>query len=89
VQVSAAPTNGEVPGVTLSVRDNGPGIPPALGNRIFEPFVTTKRAKGGTGLGLPISKSIIEGYGGSIEVTSVPDQFTEFRVWLPRDQRAE
>lgn len=87
VQVSAVSTHGDVPGVMLAVRDNGPGIPRELGNRIFEPFVTTKRARGGTGLGLPISKSIVEGYGGSIEVSSVPEQFTEFRVWLPRDQR--
>lgn len=87
VEISATPTNGEQPGVTLKVRDNGPGIPPALGTRIFEPFVTTKRARGGTGLGLPISKSIVEGYGGTIEVSSVPDQYTEFRVWLPRDLR--
>lgn len=87
VQVSATPTHGEVPGVMLTVRDNGPGIPPALGTRIFEPFVTTKRARGGTGLGLPISKSIIEGYGGTIDVTSMPEHYTEFRVWLPRDQR--
>jgi two-component system sensor kinase FixL len=69
-------------GVTLSVRDNGPGIPPHLGNRIFEPFVTTKRAKGGTGLGLSISKSIVEGYGGSIEAVSEPGRFAEFRVRL-------
>jgi two-component system, LuxR family, sensor kinase FixL len=71
-------------GVTLSVRDNGPGIPPGLINRVFEPFVTTKRAHGGTGLGLSISKSIVEGYGGRIDVDSEPGRGAEFRVWLPR-----
>lgn len=71
-------------GVALVVRDNGPGIPPHLGNRIFEPFVTTKRAKGGTGLGLSISKGIVEGYGGTIDASSAPGQGASFRVWLPR-----
>ncbi|GAB4147637.1 MAG: hypothetical protein Fur0037_15860 [Planctomycetota bacterium] len=85
ITVSAEPMEAQGPGVVLAVRDNGPGIPPDLGNRIFEPFVTTKRAKGGTGLGLSISKSIVEGYGGTIEVSSTPGQHTEFRVWLPRD----
>lgn len=66
----------------LAVSDNGPGIPDDIGNRVFEPFVTTKRARGGTGLGLPISKSIVEGYGGRIEVDS-SDRGTTFRVFLP------
>jgi len=46
--------------------------------------VTTKRAKGGSGLGLSISKSIIEGYGGTIRCSSAPGQGAEFQVWLPR-----
>lgn len=76
-------------GVQLSVADNGPGIPPHLGARIFEPFVTTKRARGGTGLGLSISKSIVEGYQGTIDVQSAPGQGATFRVWLPRVERGE
>jgi two-component system, LuxR family, sensor kinase FixL len=71
-------------GVAFTVRDNGPGIPGQLGERIFEPFVTTKRARGGTGLGLSISRSIVEGYGGTIRVDSVPGQGATFRVWLPQ-----
>ncbi len=70
-------------GVAFTVADNGPGTPPALGTRIFEPFVTTKRARGGTGLGLSISKSIVEGYGGTIELQSAPGEGAKFRVWLP------
>ncbi len=70
-------------GVRLTVADNGPGIPPHLGPRIFEPFVTTKRARGGTGLGLSISKSIVEGYSGTIDVDSKPGEGAAFRIWLP------
>lgn len=70
-------------GVTTTVRDNGPGLPEQLGRRAFEPFVTTKRARGGTGLGLSISKSIVEGYGGTLEVESKPGQGAAFHAWLP------
>ena len=71
-------------GVQFCVKDNGPGIPASLGHRIFEPFVTTKRARGGTGLGLSISKSIVEGYGGTIGVESTPGHGATFCVWLPQ-----
>jgi two-component system sensor kinase FixL len=71
-------------GVELAVRDNGPGLPSQLGRRVFEPFVTTKRARGGTGLGLSISKSIVEGYGGTIAATSEPGQGATFTLWLPQ-----
>ena len=70
--------------VQFCVSDNGPGIPANLGERIFEPFVTTKRARGGTGLGLSISKSIIEGYGGTIDVESQPGHGATFCVCLPQ-----
>lgn len=70
-------------GVRLEVADNGPGIAPEVAGRIFEPFVTTKRARGGTGLGLSISKSIVEGYGGTLTVASSPGQGAVFTVWLP------
>jgi two-component system sensor kinase FixL len=76
-------------GVRMVVRDNGPGVPESLGNRVFEPFVTTKRARGGTGLGLSISKSIVEGYGGTIDIASRPGEGAEFRVWLPLADRTE
>jgi len=76
-------------GVRLSVTDNGPGIPPHLGTRIFEPFVTTKRARGGTGLGLSISKSIVEGYAGTLDVDSKPGAGASFRIWLPCVERVE
>ena len=74
-------------GVRMLVADTGPGIPAHLGSRIFEPFVTTKRARGGTGLGLSISKSIVEGYGGTLDVQSQPGHGATFRVWLPLAER--
>ncbi|HEY9077260.1 MAG TPA: ATP-binding protein [Anaerolineaceae bacterium] len=68
------------PQVKISVSDDGPGIPPHIINRIFEPFITTKDH--GTGLGLAITKRIILGHYGSIDVNSVPGA-TVFQVILP------
>jgi signal transduction histidine kinase len=67
--------------VLLSVRDNGLGIPAEQMTHIFEPFYTTKSE--GTGLGLAISYGIVERHGGTIEVSSQPDQGTTFVVRLP------
>jgi CheY-like chemotaxis protein len=69
--------------VTLEVADSGPGMSPEIQARIFEPFFTTKLSGAGTGLGLPLCQGIIEGHGGSISVTSAPDQGTTFRIELP------
>ena len=60
-------------GVRLVVRDNGPGFPPSVIDRAFEPYVTNK-AKG-TGLGLAIVKKIVEDHGGRIEVGNRPEPF--------------
>jgi len=69
--------------VRVSVADTGPGIPaPALAH-IFEPFFTTKPAGEGTGLGLPISRWIVEKLGGSIDVESQENSGTCFHVTLP------
>jgi two-component system NtrC family sensor kinase len=57
------------------------GIAPEDMAHIFDPYFTTQRA--GTGLGLPISKNIIEGLGGTLAVTSRPGDGTEFRIELP------
>jgi len=67
--------------VILTVRDTGPGIPPEILHQIFEPGFTTKPA--GSGLGLAVVKSIVERYGGSIEVSSRPGEGTLFRITLP------
>ncbi len=71
--------------VELQVRDDGIGIPPDLLPRLFEPFLTTKETGKGVGLGLAISKTIIERHGGQIEVESQPGRGTTFYIFLPVD----
>ena len=71
--------------VEIRIRDNGTGIPPEVKEKIFNPFFTTKPAGEGTGLGLSISHDIIvKQHGGSIEVDTQPNEFTELRIILPR-----
>jgi signal transduction histidine kinase len=72
------------PAATVRVRDNGRGIPEDKIGRIFNPFFTTKEK--GTGLGMAISKKIVEAHEGTIDVMSEAGQGTEFRVTLPVPQ---
>ena len=66
--------------VCISVADEGPGIPQALGDNIFHPFVTTK--SGGLGVGLAISRSIIRAYGGQLSYSNNPDRGATFTIAL-------
>ncbi|HPE57497.1 MAG TPA: ATP-binding protein [Bacteroidales bacterium] len=71
-------------GVTIRVKDNGPGIPAEIKDKIFQPFFTTKPTGQGTGLGLSMSYDIItKGHGGEITVESQAGEGTEFIVTLP------
>jgi GAF domain-containing protein len=71
--------------VEIRIRDNGTGIPAEVQEKMFNPFFTTKPAGEGTGLGLSMSHDIIvKQHGGRIEVETVPGEFTEFRIVLPR-----
>jgi signal transduction histidine kinase len=67
--------------VAVTITDTGAGIDAADLPRVFDPYFTTKR--GGTGLGLPIAKNIVEGLGGSVSVTSAPGRGTEIRIEMP------
>jgi two-component system NtrC family sensor kinase len=69
--------------VQLAVVDNGPGIPPAVLPRVFEPFVSTKPEGMGTGLGLSICAGIIEQHSGGITARNRPEGGAEFTVRLP------
>jgi len=69
--------------VVLTVTDDGPGVPGADRERLFEPFFTSRRAQGGTGLGLPIARSLLAASQGRIELADV-GQGAAFRVVLPR-----
>ncbi|WP_325341736.1 sensor histidine kinase [Xylophilus sp.] len=73
--------------VLLSVEDDGRGIPPQLRSQVFEPFYTTNRHRGGTGLGLHIVHQLVsEVLGGSIAVEGAsPDGGTRFTLRLPRN----
>ena len=69
--------------VFIEIEDTGVGIPPEHLNRIFDPFFTTKEEGKGTGLGLAVSRNIVEGHGGLIGVESTVGAGTIFRVVLP------
>jgi hypothetical protein len=68
---------------TLTVSDDGPGIPPDVLDRVFEPFFTTKPVGKGTGLGLATVYGLVRQAGGSIEATSIQGEGTTFTVLLP------
>ena len=74
--------------VEVKVRDNGIGMPPEVKEKLFQPFFTTKPTGEGTGLGLSISYDIVtQQHGGTIDVESEPNNYTEFTVRLPRARR--
>lgn len=75
--------NGTGPLVEISFQDTGVGIPVEYVDKIFDPFFTTKETGKGTGLGLPISKRIVERHGGTIVVNSERGRGTRFTINLP------
>ena len=70
-----------IPTVIVEVADNGPGVPPELSDRIFNPFFTTKPQ--GSGLGLAIVRKIVDAHDGQIDLFSSKETGTRFRVTLP------
>ena len=81
--------NREDNAVRIVVRDDGSGISPEILPRLFEPFLTTKETGRGVGLGLAISRSILERHNGDIEVQSEVGRGTTFTVTLPWDGDTE
>jgi signal transduction histidine kinase len=69
--------------VEVSITDNGPGIPDAVADQIFEPFVTTKEPGQGTGLGLAVCARLVETMGGVVRAGATPGGGATFTVVLP------
>jgi two-component system, NtrC family, sensor kinase len=76
-----------IPWAVFEVKDTGPGIPMHIQKRVFEPFFTTKEPGRGTGLGLSLSKKIVEGFGGKIEIQNGENgRGAWFKISLPASQ---
>jgi signal transduction histidine kinase len=69
--------------ISISVKDNGKGIPDHIKDKIFQPFFTTKATGEGTGLGLSLSYDIVKAHGGTLTCSSKVDEGTEFIIKLP------
>ena len=89
VKTSKLPPLGASPGLSggggalISVRDNGPGIPATIIDKIFQPFFTTKPTGQGTGLGLSLSYDIIKAHGGELKVETQEGEGSVFIIQLP------
>jgi signal transduction histidine kinase len=69
--------------VEIIVKDNGPGIPETVRDKVFQPFFTTKPSGQGTGLGLSMSYDIVKTHGGELNVKTKEGEFTELIIKLP------
>jgi signal transduction histidine kinase len=83
VRIAAEPLGD---GLAIRVTDSGPGIPDSELERVFEPFFTTKPV--GLGMGLSITRSLVEAHGGSIGASRAPGGGAEFEVLLPATRRS-
>jgi two-component system phosphate regulon sensor histidine kinase PhoR len=87
VEVGAGSENDEV---FFFVKDQGPGVPEELSDRLFQRFFRIDRARsgkdGGPGLGLAIVKHIAQAHGGSVEVSNLPERGSMFRITIPRSE---
>jgi signal transduction histidine kinase len=93
--IYAVPQNGEIVietkcdknNITVEITDNGTGIPKEIVSRIFDPFFTTKKVGEGTGIGLDITRNVINRHKGEIQVYSIPGK-TEFIISIPVSQQS-
>jgi len=86
VRVAAEDVENAEPSIAIAFADEGPGIPPAELDLIFDKFVQSSKTKtgaGGTGLGLPIARQILIAHGGSLTASNRPEGGAEFTVRLP------
>ncbi|BCS87795.1 hybrid sensor histidine kinase/response regulator [Pseudodesulfovibrio sediminis] len=74
--------------VRMVIEDNGPGIPPEIIDKIFDPFFSTKDKTEGTGLGLAVVHGIIHGHKGGLQVSPRPGGGTTFAIYLPKGDEA-
>jgi|GEM_PF-2267700 len=79
IEIRVSSTAGKV---TASVKDNGGGISPRIVDRVFEPYFSTKPIGEGTGIGLSISRGIIDKFGGELSLNNQPGQGAEFLVTM-------
>ena len=77
------PLEAERPWICIDVADVGPGLPPQVRERVFEPFVTTKPGGAGTGLGLSVAWGLAQEWGGWIEVSPPEVEGCRFSLYLP------
>jgi len=80
---NTSPAEGPAETYILKIRDNGIGIEEKILDKIFDPFFTTKTTGEAAGVGLYLSREIIQNHGGEISVVSVKDEYTEFTITLP------
>lgn len=89
VTTKVSPLQGGLKGVSITVEDNGNGIPDSVKDKIFQPFFTTKPAGSGTGLGLSLSYDIVKAHGGELEVESNENEGTNFTIVIPNNHTHE
>jgi signal transduction histidine kinase len=69
--------------IWISIKDNSPGIPEEIKDKIFQPFYTTKPTGSGTGLGILLSYDIIKAHGGELKVETKEGEGSDFTIQLP------
>ena len=85
IEITAS--TGDEEEVLVSIKDHGPGIPPEIQKRIFDPFFSTK--SDGTGLGLAIASEIVDKHRGSLEFDTESGKGTVFRILLPAGRNGQ